>query len=64
MISTLDGDAKRLVAKAKNIPSMAGLNLAKVVTCDKPYSWEEYIPQSVGGCFSTKRILAMDLMLL
>ena len=41
VISTLDGDAKRLVAKAKASPSMAGLNLAKVVTCDKPYVWED-----------------------
>jgi carbamoyl-phosphate synthase small subunit len=41
VISTLDGDAKRLVAKAKASPSMAGLNLAKVVTCDKAWSWEE-----------------------
>jgi carbamoyl-phosphate synthase small subunit len=43
VISTLDGDPKRLVAKAKASPSMAGLNLAKVVTCDKAYSWEEGI---------------------
>jgi carbamoyl-phosphate synthase small subunit len=41
VISTLDGDPKRLVAKAKASPSMAGLNLAKVVTCEKAYSWEE-----------------------
>jgi carbamoyl-phosphate synthase small subunit len=41
VISTLDGDVKRLVAKAKGSPSMAGLNLAKMVTCDKPYSWQE-----------------------
>lgn len=40
VISTLDGDPKRLVAKAKAVPSMAGQNLAKVVTCDKIYSWE------------------------
>jgi carbamoyl-phosphate synthase small subunit len=43
VISTLDGDPKRLVAKAKASPSMAGLNLAKVVTCDKAYAWEEGI---------------------
>ena len=41
VISTLDGDPKRLVAKAKASPLMSGLNLAKVVTCDKPYAWEE-----------------------
>jgi carbamoyl-phosphate synthase small subunit len=41
VISTRDGDAKRLVAKAKAAPSMAGLNLAKVVSCEKPYAWTE-----------------------
>src|SRR4051812_17569897 len=39
VISTLDGDVKRLVAKAKAAPSMAGLNLADAVTCEKPYAW-------------------------
>lgn len=43
VISTLDGDHKRLVAKAKAVPSMAGQNLAKVVTCDKIYAWEHGI---------------------
>ena len=41
VISTLDGDAKRLSAKAKASPSMSGLNLAKVVTCEKAYSWTD-----------------------
>ena len=41
IISTVDGDRKRLVAKAKALPSMAGQNLAKIVTCEKPYSWDE-----------------------
>ena len=41
IISTVDGDKKRLVAKAKALPSMAGQNLAKTVTCEKPYSWDE-----------------------
>ncbi len=41
VISTLDGDKKRLIAKARALPSMAGQNLAKVVTCGKPYSWDE-----------------------
>ena len=48
VISTLDGDAKRLVAKAKASPSMAGLNLAKVVTCDKPYEWQDGVPAKVA----------------
>ena len=41
VISTLDGDARRLVAKAKAAPSMAGQNLAQIVTCEKSYIWEE-----------------------
>ena len=41
IISTLGGDMKRLVAKAKSLPSMAGQNLAKTVTCEKSYSWDE-----------------------
>jgi carbamoyl-phosphate synthase small subunit len=44
VISTLDGDAKRLVAKARSTPSMAGQNLAKVVTCERPYEWTEGAP--------------------
>jgi len=40
VISTVDGNKARLVAKAKALPSMAGQNLAKTVTCEQPYSWE------------------------
>jgi carbamoyl-phosphate synthase small subunit len=41
VISTLDGDPKRLLAKAKALPTMAGQNLAKTVSCDKAYVWDE-----------------------
>lgn len=41
VISTLDLDAARLVKKAKTFPQMAGLDLAKEVTCKKPYKWEQ-----------------------
>jgi carbamoyl-phosphate synthase small subunit len=41
VISTLEGDPKRLVAKARALPSMAGQNLAKVVTCEKAYDWTD-----------------------
>ncbi len=44
VISTLDGDPKRLAAKARALPSMAGRNLAKVVTCEKPWEWTEGAP--------------------
>ncbi|MFI5348965.1 MAG: glutamine-hydrolyzing carbamoyl-phosphate synthase small subunit [Elusimicrobiota bacterium] len=48
VISTLDGDAKRLVAKAKASPSMSGLNLAKVVTCGEAYAWTEGVPDNAA----------------
>lgn len=41
IISTVDFDHASLVAKAKAIPSMTGLDLASGVTCDKPYHWTE-----------------------
>ena len=41
IISTLDNDPHSLVKKARAIPSMAGLDLASGVTCDKPYHWSE-----------------------
>ena len=45
VITTLDGDPKRLLAKAKALPTMAGQNLAKVVTTDKAYLWDEgFVP--------------------
>lgn len=39
VISTRDLDPQSLVAKAKAIPSMNGQDLAKVVSCEKPYHW-------------------------
>jgi len=44
VISTLDGDRKRLLAKARAVRSMAGQNLASVVTCEKAWSWEDGVP--------------------
>lgn len=41
IISTVDLDPSSLVAKARAIPSMAGLDLASGVSCDKPYHWTE-----------------------
>jgi carbamoyl-phosphate synthase small subunit len=34
-----DADVERAVARAKAAPSMAGLDLAKVVSCREPYAW-------------------------
>lgn len=41
IISTVDHDPRSLLAKVRAVPSMAGLDLASGVTCEKPYQWEE-----------------------
>jgi len=41
IISTTELNGENLVAKAKKLPKMSGLDLAKVVTCKEPYSWDE-----------------------
>lgn len=41
IISTVDFDPESLVRKVRSIPSMAGLDLASGVSCDKPYHWSE-----------------------
>lgn len=41
IISTIDTDHASLIRKARAVPSMAGLDLATGVSCDKPYHWSE-----------------------
>ncbi len=41
IISTVDGDHKRLVKKAQDSPSIVGVDLVKEVTCQKPYDFTE-----------------------
>jgi len=41
IISTTDLDDDSLLQKVKTAPSMDGLDLAKVVTCDKSYKWSK-----------------------
>ena len=41
LVSTIDGDKKRLLAKARALPAMSGQNLAQAVTCQAPTSWDE-----------------------
>lgn len=41
VISTVDMDHASLIAKAKAVPSMTGLDLASGVSVDKPYHWTE-----------------------
>lgn len=55
VISTLDGDRGSLLAKARAVPSMSGRNLAKVVTCEKPYAWEQGV-----GATPDLHVVVMD----
>jgi carbamoyl-phosphate synthase small subunit len=41
VLSTIDGDDARLVKKARASPEMTGLDLAKNVTCNTPYTWDD-----------------------
>ncbi|MEI6306025.1 MAG: glutamine-hydrolyzing carbamoyl-phosphate synthase small subunit, partial [Deltaproteobacteria bacterium] len=41
IISTVEFNIDKLVAKAGEIPSMSGLDLASGVSCTKPYHWTE-----------------------
>ncbi len=46
VISTTDLDPKRLLAKARLVPSLVGADLAREVTCPEPYVWpREYYPR-------------------
>jgi carbamoyl-phosphate synthase small subunit len=49
IISTSDFNHESLVAKARAIPSMSGLDLASGVTCEKPYHWSEGLWDLEGG---------------
>ncbi len=49
MISTSELDPDKLVEKANTLPSMAGLDLAKTVTSDRPYRWHQNAPQTIEG---------------
>src|SRR3989442_5858914 len=41
VISTVDLDPQRLVAKAKAAPSLVGRDLVQEVTCAQPYDWRQ-----------------------
>ena len=40
VISTIETDVDKLVAKARSIPKMDGTDLAKVVSTNRPYVWD------------------------
>jgi carbamoyl-phosphate synthase small subunit len=46
VVSTIDSDAKSLVAKAKNAPATDGRDLASEVSCKKPYAWDASYDES------------------
>ncbi len=47
MISTHELNPQALVAKARSLPSMAGLDLARVVTSGQPYRWRNNAPEPI-----------------
>ena len=53
VISTLEDDADKLIAKARAIPKMDGTDLAKVVSTTLTYVWEtgerSHLPEEVVG---------------
>jgi carbamoyl-phosphate synthase small subunit len=53
VISTLEADPEKLIAKARAIPKMDGTDLAKVVTTNHTYVWEtgerSHLPEEVVG---------------
>jgi carbamoyl-phosphate synthase small subunit len=49
VVSTLDGDAASLVAKAKAAPATDGRDLTVGVTCREPYRWSAGYEQSYPG---------------
>ncbi len=55
VLSATESSAEKLVAKARSIPSMAGLDLASRVTTSERYRWDE----SVEKC-SPSEVLAAD----
>lgn len=54
IISTVDFDVESLLTKVRAVPSMAGLDLASGVTCQKPYQWNEGLWELGEGYTSSK----------
>ena len=57
-----DISAEEAVARAKKIPRMAGSDLAKVVTCNKPSVWTEaaHVLQPAGQTKGEFKVVALD----
>jgi carbamoyl-phosphate synthase small subunit len=41
VLSSVDADPDRLVARARAVPSLVGRDLVRTVTCERPYEWRE-----------------------
>ncbi|RLC31731.1 MAG: carbamoyl phosphate synthase small subunit [Deltaproteobacteria bacterium] len=52
-ISTIELDPDSLVRKARQIPVMAGQDLARIVTCNQPYFWKDGKPLACGADIRT-----------
>ncbi|VAV84722.1 Carbamoyl-phosphate synthase small chain, partial [hydrothermal vent metagenome] len=68
IISSVDLDAESLYKKATEIPTLAGQDLAKEVTCKEPYKWTEglwdmedgYADGSKGNSGDKYKVVAFD----
>ncbi len=65
ILSTADGDPKRLVQKAKDSRSIVGVDLVKEVTCKEPYEYRKGLPEGFDWGSAKKRpklrrIVAID----
>jgi carbamoyl-phosphate synthase small subunit len=47
VLSTHELDPNALIAKAQKSPSMAGQDLAHIVSCDSPYRWANNAPEKI-----------------
>jgi carbamoyl-phosphate synthase small subunit len=63
-ISTIESDPKLLLGKVRNSPSMIGQDLAKLVSCQKAYEWEEELhpleQETLKKMGDRKRVVAYD----
>ena len=60
VLSTVDLDDASLVAKAKNAPSMAGLDLVKEVTSREAKPWREFVGAGPGGKKGRHKVALFD----
>lgn len=63
VISTTELDPKKLIKKAKKSPGIEGVDLVKEVTCQKPFVFDEALPEEFAWGNSTKKkfkIVAVD----